>query len=366
MLTPTHQNPQNQNPQNAARGFISGRRIRRALALTGAAALGAGALAACSSAAPASSTSSGGTTSISIGVGGNIFDLPLRIAESQGFFAKEHLKVTYVTLTSATGTAALQSGSVQFLNDSPNDYLTALSKNIGETAIAVEASGNPLGLILNNSYASQHSLTSKSSAAKVATTLVGSTAGYSSPNTKAEAGIYLKAYGVDPSKINWVSLPSPAADKAALVSGQINWFLTSEPTPLEIQDSGDGVVVADDSTVPAWGAAKAGYGIFEVAQPSYLKANPTVAKEFATAVQEATSYIHDNLDGSAVIGAAQQILTGVPTSVVKASVAQVSWPADSSMSAADWATTVKFVRSLGTVTGSADVTSDDWTNEYLP
>jgi NitT/TauT family transport system substrate-binding protein len=358
--------PTNRNPQDAGHGFIQIRRARRALALAGAAALGAGALTACSSAASTTSSASGGTTSISVGVGGNIFDLPERIAESQGFFTKQGLKVTFVTLTSATGTAALQSGSVQFLNDSPNDYLTALSKSIPETAIAVEASGNPLGLIVNKDFASQHSLTSKTSAAKVASALAGSTAGYSSPNTKAEAGIYLKAYGIDASKINWVSLPSPTADKAALVSHQIDWFLTSEPTPLEIQDSGDGVVVADDLSVPAWGAAKAGYGIFEVAQPSYLKGNPTVAKEFATAIQQATQYIHDHLTGTAVLSAAQQILPGVPTSVIQASLAQVAWPTDSSMSAADWTTTVSFVRSLGTVSGSTSVSPADWTNEYLP
>jgi len=36
-----------------------------------------------------------------------------------------------------------------------------------------------------------------------------------------------------------VSLPSPAADKAALNNHEIDWFVTSEPLPLQIADSGD-------------------------------------------------------------------------------------------------------------------------------
>ena len=348
------------------RGARTRRRGRRALALAAAGVLGSTLLTACAGAD--SSTTVNGVTTITIGVGGNIFDLPARLADANGYFTKEGLKVNYVTLTSATGTAALQSGSVQFLTDSPNDILTALGKNIPETAISLVGSGNPLGLVVSTKFAKAHGLTSSSSAAKVAAALAGSTAGASSPNTKAEAGIFLKAYGVDPTKLSWVSLPSPTADKAALASNEIDWFVTSEPIPLEMQYSGDGIVVADPLSVPAWSAAESGYGLVVVASNSYLDQHADVAKKFAAAIQDATGYLSTHLTSSTdstVLSVAEKTLPNIPASVLQNSLAQVVWPTSGAMSAADWTKTQAFLDSLGTLPSGDKISSKNWTNTYL-
>ena len=331
----------------------------RAVALVTVVGLGSALLAACGGSA------AGSDGTVTIGVGGNIFDMPIRVADANGYFAKQGLTVKYVTLTAATGASALQSGSVQFLNDSPTDFLSAIGKGIPETAIAADGGGNPLGLIVSTKFAKDHALAADTPAAQVAKALDGSTAGASSANTKAEAGIFLKAYGVDPTKLKWVSLPSPAADKAALKSNQIDWFVTSEPTPLAIQDSGDGVVVADPVKVPAWSAAQAGYGQFVVARNNYLSGHADIAKKVATAVQQATAYMNANLDTDPVQTVAQKALPGVPAAVLKASLHQVEWPTSGAMTGTDWDKTLTFINSLGALSAEAKVTSDNWTNKYL-
>jgi NitT/TauT family transport system substrate-binding protein len=334
-------------------------RTRNAFALAAVVALGSVLLAACGD------SSGGSDGAVTIGIGGNIFDMPIKVADTNGYFAKQGLKVKYVTLTASTGASALQSGSVQFLNDSPTDFLSAVGKGIPETAIAADGSGNPLGLIVSTKFAQEHGLTAATPAGQVATALANSTGGASSANTKGEAGIFLKAYGVDPTKLKWVSLPSPAADKTALKSNQIDWFVTSEPAPLEIQDSQDGVVVADPVKVPAWSATQAGYGQFVVARNSYLTENADVAKKVATAVQQATAYMNANLDSASVQTVAQKALPGVPASVLRASLPLVEWPTSGAMSAADWNKTLTFINSLGALTAEATVSSDNWTNKYL-
>ncbi|MFJ9541418.1 ABC transporter substrate-binding protein [Streptomyces sp. NPDC101225] len=342
---------------------------RRMLALTSATVLAPALLTACGNDSSTTSASDG-LVQVTVGGGGSIFDTPLQVADANGYFRKQGLKMKFVTLTAATGPSALQSGSVQFYDSSPTAFVSALAKGLPQLAVSTDGLGNPLGLVVSKKFATAHKLTASSPAATVAKALSGSTGGSSSANTRAEAGIFLKKYGVDPDKkVKWVTLPSPAADKAAVNSGQIDWFLTSEPIPLQIQDDGDGVVVADPAKVPEWAAEDAGYGQLVVTQKSYASAHPDIVKKFATAVQQATAYMNTHLKDSndqTVTKAAQKSLTGAPNSVVQASLQQVEWPTSGSMDAAGWKKTMAFLTSLGTLPSGAEVTTDNWTNKYLP
>ncbi|MEU6139567.1 ABC transporter substrate-binding protein [Streptomyces sp. NPDC047081] len=335
----------------------------RALALTSAAVLGAALLTGCGGGS--SSVGSDGKTTVSVGVGGNIFDLSIRVAERNGYFDRQNLKVKYVTLTAATGTSALESGSVQFLNDSPTNFLAALSKGLPQLAVGTNGGGNPLGLVVGKDFAEKHDLTADTPADDVAKALADSTAGASSANTKAEAGLFLKAHDVDPAKLKWVSLPSPAADKAALTKGEIDWFVTSEPIPLQVQHDGDGIVVADPLKVPQWAYEDAGYGQLVVVKKSYANSDAATVKGFATAVQQATAYIAAHEKDEKVLGAARETMPGAPDDVLQSSIAQVEWPRTDELTDAGLAKTVAFVKNIGAVP-DAKVSSDDWTNKYLP
>jgi NitT/TauT family transport system substrate-binding protein len=314
-----------------------------------------------------SSVGSDGKTTVSVGVSGNVFDLSIRLAEENGYFAKQNIKIKSVTLTAATGTSALQSGSVQFLNSSPTSYLAGLSKGLPELSVATNGGGNPLGIVVSTKFAKKHGLSADSPADKVAKALADSTAGASSANTKAEAGIFLKAHGVDPDGPKWVSLPSPAADKAALTKGEVDWFITSEPIPLQVQQEGDGIVVADPVKVPQWSYEEAGYGQVVVVKQSYAKSDPDTVKGFATAVQQATAYLSAHAaDDKNVLAAAQKTLPGVPDKVLSAAVKQVDWPETAAQDAAGWKKTVAFVKDGIAAVPDASVSSGDWTNKYLP
>ncbi|MFG3166320.1 ABC transporter substrate-binding protein [Streptomyces sp. NPDC048200] len=314
-----------------------------------------------------SSVGSDGKTTVSVGVSGNVFDLSIRLADENGYFDKQNIKIKYVTLTAATGTSALQSSSVQFLNSSPTSFLAGLSKGLPELSVATNGGGNPLGIVVSTAFAEKHHLTADSAAPQVAKALADSTAGASSANTKAEAGIFLKAHGVDPTKLKWVSLPSPAADKAALTKGEVDWFITSEPIPLQVQHEGDGVVVADPTKVPEWSSADAGYGQVVVVKKDYAKSNSDTVKGFATAVQQATAYLSSHpSDDENVLAASRKTLPGVPDDVLSAAVKQVDWPKSAKQDEAGWKKTLTFVKDGIGAVPDATVSADNWTNTYLP
>jgi ABC-type nitrate/sulfonate/bicarbonate transport system substrate-binding protein len=306
-----------------------------------------------------------GAGTVTVGISGNVFDLSIRLADDKGYFKQQGLTIKYVTVTASTGPSALAAGSLQFLNESPTGFLSAVAKKIPQTAIAANGLGNPLGLVVSNGFARAHQLTGQSSAADAAKALTGSRGGASSANTKAEAGIFLQANGVDPTKIKWFSLPSPAADKAALANGQIDWFVTSQPLPLQIADSGGGVVIADSLRVPEWSAEQSGYSQFVVGNTDWLKQHGDLARKFASAVQQATKFINQNPKDASVLASARKGLPGIPDAVLSGSIGQVQWPVSDAMDAATWTTTLNFVNKMGAVSGGATVSSTDWTNSYV-
>jgi len=281
-----------------------------------------------------------------------------------GYFKQEGLNVQFVTLTPSTGTPALQSGSVQFLNDSPTDFMVAESKGTSEVAVGVDSIGSPLGLIVSTKFAAAHHLTASTPSGTVAKALTGSIAGASSPTTKAEAGIMLRSYGVSPSQMKWVTLPSIPADEAALKSNEIDWFVTSEPIPLEVQSAGSGVVVLGPSKVPVWANAKTGIGTVLVATKGYTSSNAATVTKFATAVQKGVEYLRSHEQQA--LPAAQRALPGVPRSVLLQSMGLVDWPAALKMTPTEWATSLGWINKQGLISGlGSTLSTSDYTNKYV-
>jgi ABC-type nitrate/sulfonate/bicarbonate transport system substrate-binding protein len=317
-----------------------------------------GLLAACGSG------NSDGLPTVTVGVGNNVFDTPIRVAVDKGFFRAAGLDVKVVTVASANGAAALQSNSVRFLNDSPTDFINAVARGIPEIAVSMDGGGNPLGLVVSTRFAAAHGLTAQSPPDVVARALPGSTGGASSATTKGQANILLREYGVDPATVRYVTLTSPAADKAALANNLIDWFVTSEPIPLDAQADGDGLVLAGPDTVPVWSFPRTGYGQVIVARQSFAEENPDLVRRFVGAVARASAYTRDH--ETEALGVLKQTLTGNPDPVLLTSLRLVDWPRTGAMSAADWATTVAFISKEGAIPPGTAFPSDAWTNQYLP
>ncbi|GAA3442701.1 ABC transporter substrate-binding protein [Planomonospora venezuelensis] len=324
--------------------------------------------AACGGSAPeeGAQAGQGGLTKITIGSGDNIMDLPMKVAEANGYFRKQGLEVTFVQTNASTGPAALESGSVQFLNSSPTGFLSALAKGIPQVAIAADGLGNPIAIVVSKKFADANKITADTPMEQVVKALGNSTAGASSANTKAQASQFLQSRGVDPAKVKWVQLPSPAANKASLNSGQIDWFMTGQPTPLSIEAAGEGLVVADPLRVPEWSPDRAGYGELVVARKDYLEKNPEIAKKVVAAIQEATAYMNAHVDDPALAELAAKAMEGVPAPVLQATLKQVGWPTSAAMDEATWKKTLDFVNGLGVLTKEMTVTAEtDWTNTYV-
>ncbi|MFF1920857.1 ABC transporter substrate-binding protein [Streptomyces sp. NPDC058221] len=325
-------------------------------------ALGSVLLAACGgSSSPASSQAE----TVTVGVAGNIFDAPLRVAEARGFFREQGLKVTFVHVTAASGTPSLESSSLQFLNSSPTNFLSAVAKGNKEVAIGADGLGNPLGLVVSKKFAAQHALTSKTSSEKVAQALIGSAGGFSSANTRAEAEMFLKNRSVDLDEVSWVSLASPSEDRAALAGGRIDWFVTSEPLPLQIQAAGDGVVVANPQTAHEWSGSYAGYGQVVVTRKTYADQHASTVKKFIAAVEQGSAYLNLHADDPAIVPEIRQAMPGIPDAVMQASIEEVDWPIFADMDRNTWKYTLQFVIELGALPGSARIESGIWTNDHL-
>jgi ABC-type nitrate/sulfonate/bicarbonate transport system substrate-binding protein len=318
---------------------------------------------ACSASSP-SNSAGGGTATVTVAVSStNMNDLPVWVAQQEGYYAKAGLNVKTAVLTASTTNTALDSGSVQFIDGNPTEFVQALAKGTGQLAVEKETVGIPLGFVISPAFAAKHGITSKTPIQTVAKDLIGSTGGSSAAATTGEAEIFLSEFGVTSSQVKIATLASPAADQAALKSNEIDWFCTSEPIPYEVQAAGSGIVVATPENVPAWSADQTGIGAVIVTAKSYAQANPAVVKEFVTATQEAAKYISLNPARALAIAASQ--FPGVSQAVLKNSLAEIQWPTDGKMTDALWQTTVGFIIKQGVVPGGSTVASTDWTNQYL-
>ncbi|WP_435177584.1 ABC transporter substrate-binding protein [Actinacidiphila sp. bgisy145] len=314
-----------------------------------------------------SSASGSGTSSVTIGVSGaNVNILPVWVAQKKNYFAAHGIKVKLEVLTPTVTSSALTSGSVQFLAGSAKNFLDAVDKGTGELTVAQTSVGVPLGLVISTHFAKAHHLTKDSSPAAVAKALVGSTGGSSSESTTAEVNLFLHEHGVDTGRMKVASLSSPTIYETALKTNRIDWFCTSEPTPLQAQAAGTGIVVASSANVPAWEPQNMGPGNITVTTRSYAEKHPDTVKQFAQAMQEAVKYIHDNEGSTALTDIAAAESPGIPRDVLKESISEIDWPADGRMTAAQWATAVKFTSQIDVIKPDMKVTEgDDWTNAYL-
>lgn len=313
------------------------------------------------------SGSGGGSDSVTVGVSGdNVNILPVWVAQQKGYFTKYGVNVKLAVLSATSTNSALASGSVQFLAGSAKNFLTAVQQNVGEIAVAQTSIGVPLGLVVSTSFANAHHITKDTPLATVAKDLVGSTGGSASTSTTAEVNLFLKPYGVSTSSMKIATLSSAQTYLTALKTNEIDWFMTSEPTPLQAQAQGAGIVVATSKNVAAWAPDTIGPGNITITTKSYAAKNPDVVKKFTQAMQAAVQYIQDNEQSSAVTAIAANELSGVPNDVLEQSIAEIDWPETSDMTVAGWTAGVKFTVQTGAVSASTTVhEGTDWTNQYL-
>lgn len=310
------------------------------------------------------SSSSGSSVTVAIS-SENLNLLPLWLADQQGYYRRAGLTVKTALLSPATTNTAINSNSVEFLDTSPNNFLIASHQGTGQVAILQTSLGIPLGLVVSTRFAAEHQLTKQSPPAAVARALVGSTGGSASESTTGQTKVFLQENGVSTNQMRIAALASTKAYITALQQGQIDWFSTSEPAPLQAEAQGAGIVVASSEDVPAWSPTQIGIGSLMSTNKEYAQSDPDTVRRFTQATAGALRYIATHKASADVLDVAAGQLPGVPRALIAQVIDQTDWSGDGAMSPELWATTARFTAQVGVVPPGTSVASTDWTNTYL-
>jgi NitT/TauT family transport system substrate-binding protein len=347
-------------------------RHQRATITVAAAVLAGVALSACSSSggssSPSATTSSspGATTSSSSGTTtttatpvkvtitsfeGSFASLSEYVADSEGFFTKHGITPNFVNVTS--GSAAMQAllaGSANMANVAIYESLETAAQ--GEsTKFIVGAATSTFGELVVSSKVKLPPASAGYAAALKA--LKGMKIGVSSKTsaTYYTLAIALQDAGLNPNTdVTVVTAGSLAAQLTALDSGQLQAFMSQEPTTTQAVDGGDQVAFyAYKGSRPAIFDNLITNGI--AATDSYISANPAAVKGVHDAIAEADNYIAD-LTSAQTSTLATQIASdfpGVSHSVLTAAITHYQKLFTPTMSTAGVAAANKVLLEFGAI-----------------
>jgi ABC-type nitrate/sulfonate/bicarbonate transport system substrate-binding protein len=354
------------------------KRTMRTVGTVAAAGMAAVMVAACSS----SSGSGGSSAAAANGAGGAsgatvnlsiaepimiVAHAPLYVAIQKGYFAKNHVNVSFSTLNTASTIAeALTSGSIQLASGASFNVISADAKGANYQAV-VNMGGITLQVCASKSYAQSNGIDSGASVASTLKKFKGATfglTGFNSPPQYVLNYLLQDMAGVNPqSGVKEVSLGSVSSAQAALQRGEVQAFFQSPPTCQESSSYAEPVVdtasMAQLRTVP--------YAML-YATKSWLSSHQTVAREVAQAVAEGDAYVKANPAGAAAV-LHQSYFSTVPTSVIQqALVASVipAIPSGGTMTQAGWQSANAIMTKSGAAASTPSAADGVmWTNSYL-
>jgi NitT/TauT family transport system substrate-binding protein len=342
----------------------------RAILAVAASFLAATTAAACSSSGSSSAASGGSTasgsstalTSIKLGYPlPNVQSVAVQIAEKNGIFKKYGLNVTTTSLgTANVVNAALTSGSVDYSLTSASQLITSVSQGAGIIAISGYTVGTPVDIIYSNSFIKAHNLSTSSPIKTLLSALSGSHVAVSSPVIETQENTLLKAYGVNPSSVQTLTVSSESSMGTLLNSGQIDAFIAGPPVPQEAEAQGYGKILVTSNNAPIWNAGNA--NLVLAANASYAQSNPALTKKVVEAVHAAVEYAMDNKTAAASQSAS---LLSATQAEVEASLPLAGYSSCAPMSADLWNKTIQFSIESGSLkSGATAAEGKVWTNDY--
>ncbi|MCD6679538.1 MAG: ABC transporter substrate-binding protein [Burkholderiaceae bacterium] len=242
-------------------------------------ALGVRAFAAGGDSTAGGSTSAAGTTPTKITVGVlNVSDAaPLFLAIADGTFARHGLSVeTTPAPGAAQATSGLVSGDMQFAFGSYVPFILAAQRGV-QLRIAAPADD------VNDAFS--RVVVAKDSPLRTVADLKGKRIAVSALINFGTLGIQesLKAAGVDPKSVTFVTFPFPNM-MSALEHGQVDAAWLVEPFLTQARDSGNTRDLFDPFGGTMQGVPAAGF----MMTAAYAKANPDVVSRFKRAMAEAS------------------------------------------------------------------------------
>ena len=248
-------------------------------------------------------TADSDTTKIIIGAGqSGISQLPLAVADQQGFFKKAGLDVTLQTLSGGTPSAmaSFATGAVNVLNLSAPELIQYLGKKVIDGKAFAEGTDQSYDIVASNNVADIQDIK-------------GKIIGISAPNSGDQTyflGLMLH-YGISPKDVTFISVGNPTNRLAALSAGSIQ--VTAAANNLRDQSGKAGKIILKSGDSPVAFPINLFIGSKDLVQN-----HKPLLKRFTTALSDATAWMKANPADAAAVCA--KIIGGTPDAC-KASIA---------------------------------------------
>jgi len=217
------------------------------------------------------------------------------VAEDQGFFKEEGLRVTTSVVSGVGAANAVLSGSVQFSNGSGITVVRAVARRQPLVSIGVTLNKPPLEVVLATQHAERLGITDDMSIEERAKRMKGLQFGIVGVNTIPHGYLryFLRKGGLNPERDVVATPMAPPAMLAGLTSGAIHGFVMSQPwTVMAVQD-GSAVRVASSPRGELQELEPTNYNNI-IVNREYCKANADVCRRILSAYQKSVSFIRDN------------------------------------------------------------------------
>ena len=290
----------------------------------------------------------------------NITDLPVWVAEKEGYFAQQGLNVKVVVLSTASVTPAVIAGSAQFIKDPGFTFVTARSKGAAIEAVSKLDTGLPFALIVGKAFAAAHGITASTPLKQDLQAIASSPGGSTAAGQVGATRVLYQSFGIRPPGAG-ATFASVPAMVTALSQGEIDWFVAAQPVPAQAQSRGGGIVVTDSTNAPAWNVQPADFVL--ATATSYANSHPAVTKKMVTAVDQGLRFISAHKQHAAAIAQANE--SGVSMADILAAIAPLRWPTSGSMSTAFWTSSLSYFARAGILPKGATVKTLAWTNRFV-
>ena len=288
----------------------------------------------------------------------------VNVAEGEGYFAKEGVKVSDELLGgSSTAFAALESGSVNFVTASSTALIAAKAKGLPLEAVASLDYGVSLQLLVSDNWAKAHGLSAGQPLDTVMKKMVGGKLGVISTTDLTYDHYLEEQAGVNSNQFTYINISSQSAALAAVKYGEIDAFLLSPPSTYYAESQGGATIMASLHEVPS--LANMAYDIL-VVDSDWAKNHTAQVKAVATAMAMADNVMRTN--PQAILEVEKKHYPTMNNSVLLSSLKYVTFAPDGEFSSAMWQEALtEYTDTTKTGVQGVDVAENGgvWTNQYI-
>jgi len=227
--------------------------------------------------------------------------LPFLVAEHEGFFAENGLKVNTLQANGAAIMNALLAGKADIGSNTPAT-ITAAAKGVYMPTIVPISRQFPADIIVSAKALEARGIDASAPIADRIKALKGMNIGISSVGSTYDVLLrfILPTYGLTPDQdVTLVPLGTAAAAAAAMKTGAVDAYIDAAPSPQQAEADGLGTIFIsfNNGDVPE----TVGYVKGWAATPEILKSNPAAVQAFVNAIAEALKFIQESPEKATAI-----------------------------------------------------------------